>query len=184
MNGMDNAPLFDSAASAVKFALRYSAMAAYPQGALSHAVQRTAIGRGKGLVGMSGAAQAGMVQAALARLSGDQLAVLQLRFGRVEVDCPECRQPVPVKAWREAAAVVGRWPELADLPGPIRSELIDSQVVGRRLDLSEDDCSDGPSLRTLQRLAREVRRRMTELENAALETLEAGLQQSGLVMPT
>lgn len=76
MNGND--AIFDSTRSAVVFALGFSTQQ-YGATPLSK-LQRNRIGSGKGLVGMDGAGQAGMVLAQIARLGQTDRAVIVARF--------------------------------------------------------------------------------------------------------
>lgn len=82
-------PLFRSAHAALVFALNYS-MQQYDRPLMNRVAAGPAKGEGKGLSGLDGAAQAGMIRAELARLAPLHQAVLVASIAPQQVPC-ECR---------------------------------------------------------------------------------------------
>lgn len=102
-NGMEER-LFDSSHDALRFAFNFSGQQ-YQASAMNKAMT-PAIGSGKGLVGVDGAAQAGMIRAELGSLPELHRNVLTARAAPRELPC-ECRRPCcngkrPNPEWAEA----------------------------------------------------------------------------------
>lgn len=111
---MNDEARFRSAHDVVLFALRRrNSLQSTP---MSRLVPGATLGRGSGLHGYAGAAQAGMIRRLIGELPAGQAAALTVRFGVVDAPCPECGIEGPDAEWRAAAAVVATWPELAGLP--------------------------------------------------------------------
>jgi hypothetical protein len=79
--------LFSNWRDAVVFGLNYSS-AQYGEAALAKAVKRG--GSGKGLFGVDGAAQAGMILAAIERLGDTEASAIVARFAVRTEPCPCC----------------------------------------------------------------------------------------------
>ena len=86
----ETAPLFESAYSALVFALNFSGQA-YDR-PLMNRLAAPAIGTGKGLAGLDGAAQAGFIRAEVAALGRIAEAIITARFAPRSVTC-SCRAP-------------------------------------------------------------------------------------------
>jgi hypothetical protein len=95
-----NEAVFDSTRSAVVFAFNFS-MQQYGESLLAK-MQRSRAGSGKGLVGLDGAGQAGMVLAQIERLSPTERAAIVARFSPRCEPCPCCGGEKPIAVWREA----------------------------------------------------------------------------------
>lgn len=97
-------PLFKSAHQALVFAFNYAGQQSpkTPMMSLIRNLGDAPIGNGKGLVGLDGAGQAGMILAAVCRLPDDQHNVIVARYGHVLHECPCCEQDAPSDEWRAA----------------------------------------------------------------------------------
>lgn len=100
-------PLFESTRNAIRFAFGYSTEQ-YGEGVLGK-LQRRDAGSGKGLVGMDGAGQAGMVLAEVWRLKPLERAALVARFATRRDTCPCCGGDQPTAIWREAIEQLADW---------------------------------------------------------------------------
>lgn len=83
--------LFTSADSALRFAFSYS-MQQYSPTPMARAMRGGNVGTGKGLVGVDGAGQAGMVRSELKEFSDLHLATLIAQFAPAELPC-DCTAP-------------------------------------------------------------------------------------------
>lgn len=81
--------VFKSAHEALVFAFNYAGQQS-PRTPMTRMMQGGALGSGRGLVGIDGAAQAGMVLAAVERLPKEQAQVITVRYGDVRHECPCC----------------------------------------------------------------------------------------------
>lgn len=99
MNG-DEA-VFDSMGSALRFAFGFN-LQQYGESPLAKMQQRGRLGSGKGLIGMDGAGQAGMVLAQIDRLSKTERAAIVARFSPRSAPCPCCGGEKPVSIWQGA----------------------------------------------------------------------------------
>jgi len=99
MNG-DEA-VFDSMGSALRFAFGFN-LQQYGESPLAKMQQRGRLGSGKGLIGMDGAWQAGMVLAQIDRLGPTDRADIIARFAPRFEPCPCCGGERPIAIWREA----------------------------------------------------------------------------------
>jgi hypothetical protein len=98
-------PIFPSAHAALAFAFGYSPDQ-YAPSVMAKLIQGGVLGNGKGLVGMDGAGQAGMILAEVHELGPAAENFLAARFAPHTVDCP-CRR----------ACCTGRKPALAFVDG-------------------------------------------------------------------
>lgn len=102
-------PLFDTPANAIMFALRFSSQQ-YAETPMSKLMKRS--GRrssGKGLVGIDGAGQAGMILAKLDELGELERACIIARYTDREAQCPCCRQEVASEEYRAAITTLADW---------------------------------------------------------------------------
>ncbi len=175
----DDAP-FKSAHSALIFAFNYAGQQS-PKTPLTTLLRGPGIGRGVGLSGLDGAAQAGMILRALDSLPKDQRWVLTVRFGDLRSECPCCGQPAPSDDWREAIAGLAGCVELEGLPRIVRFAAIERAVCRRKWDSKQLSQDYGLSLRTLQEQVRRLKARLGRAENAGLGTLDEWLRKGGAV---
>lgn len=104
--------LFDSAAAALAFAFNYSSQQ-YAETPMGKLLKGQAIGNGKGLGGLDGAAQAAFVQAEVNRLAPMQRACIVARYAPKSEPC-DCGRPCCIGhkvgiAYREALASIRDW---------------------------------------------------------------------------
>lgn len=176
-----SAPIFDSAHAAVTFAMRYSARGMSPTTPMTQLLPGKRLGRGTGLHGYAGAAQAGMVLRLIGTLPIDQAAVLRLRFGYNEVECRECGTMSPDAAWLAAAQHVAGWPELAGVPPQALRAAVATAAGLQRLPSTSSNAEAQMSDRTLRERVKATRDRIAALELAAMAAIDARLTESGTV---
>lgn len=99
--------LFDSVDSALRFAFSYSTQQ-YSPTPMARAMRGGNVGTGKGLVGVDGAGQAGMVRRQIKEFSDLHRAVLIAQFAPAELPCdctaPCCSRKRTNREWAEAIA--------------------------------------------------------------------------------
>lgn len=181
MMSTQDSPIFDSAHAAVTFAMRYSARGMSPNTPLGQLLPGKRLGRGTGLHGYAGAAQAGMVLRLIGTLPMDQAAVLRLRFGYNEVECGECGTTGPDAAWLTAAQHVAGWQELAGVPAQALRAAVATAAGLQRLPTTSADAEAQMSSRTLRERVKATRARMAVLELAAMAALEERLTERGTI---
>jgi hypothetical protein len=164
--------LFRSAHEALTFAFRF-AHDQSPRTPMTTLLQGGRIGSGKGLVGVDGAGQAGMVLSALKHLNDEQRNVIMVRYGDLRRECSCCGQMAPTPDWRIAVDALSHCDELRGLPRAIRHAAIE-KIVCRRRDIrmqryaSEYDLS----ARTLRHRVSECKGRLAKVENSAVAWLD------------
>jgi hypothetical protein len=169
--------LFSSAHEALVFAFRY-AHDQSPRTPMTSLMQGGPIGSGKGLTGVDGAAQAGMILAALPRvLTAEQRNVVTVRYGDVRHDCPCCRQPAPTSDWAAALDALSHCEELGDLPRAIRHAAVERIVCRRnRHSMAHWANAYDMSERTLRERSAKAKLRLAKVEAAALAEVYAHLE--------
>ena len=176
------APLFHSAHEALIFAYRYSRQQ-YPRTPMTRMLQGgEAIGSGKGLSGLDGAAQAGMILAAVDRLPREQANVIRVRYGDIREDCPCCGQPAPSIEWQDAVDALSHCVELEGVPRRVRHAAIERVLCRRKWDANRLSAEYGLSERTLYRQAGELRKRLKKVESTAMARLDEFFTDSGAVV--
>lgn len=173
--------VFGSAHEALVFAYNYAGQQSprTPMTKLMHG--GAALGRGRGLVGLDGAAQAGMVLAAVARLPKEQAQVIMVRYGDVRQECPCCGQPAPPQAWVDAVDALSHCAELEGVPRRVRHAVVERAVCRRKWDAARLSIEYGLSERTLRHSCLQLKRRLGKLENTALAKLDERFTETGLV---
>ncbi|WP_175796574.1 hypothetical protein [Burkholderia anthina] len=116
--------IFRNAREAIVFALNFSG-AQYSTSSLGNLAQAGAIGSGRGLSGLEGAAQAGMVKRRLAELDAHLLAALIARCSPLKVKDPSGEAFTDGEAWAQAVS------EMATYLGSLRDFDSASDVVMR-----------------------------------------------------
>ena len=163
-------PLFDSAWSALAFAFRYSTQQYQPTPMAR--LMRGNIGGGKGLVGLDGAAQAGLIRGLVERLPEFERAAITARF-----------------SWKSAegygAKLLLIGPATASLGTGVHSRRMVDHLVqkfyGERVYLKELAELVGMHANTMTDRWRCIRKALTELEHRAIDRAEAEFQVAGLV---
>lgn len=163
-------PLFGSAWSALAFAFRYSTQQYQPTPMAR--LMRGSIGSGKGLVGLDGAAQAGLIRAIVDKLPEFERCAIVARFALDQ------RESLGAKL-----VLVG--PATASLgTGVHNRRMVDNLVqrfYGRRCHLKDIAETYGVHANTMTERWACVKRQLTSLEHRAIDRAEAAFQQAGLV---
>lgn len=163
-------PLFDSAYSALAFAFRFSTQQYQPTPMAR--LMRGSLGSGKGLAGLDGAAQAGLIRGMVEKLQEFERAAIIARF-----------------SWKSAegygAKIVLMGPALASLGTGVHSRRMVDHLVqkfyGERVYLKELAELVGMHANTMTDRWRCIRKALTELEHRAIDRAEAEFQVAGLV---
>lgn len=173
-------PVFKSAHEALIFAFNYAGQQS-PRTPMTRLMQGPSLGRGRGLVGLDGAAQAGMVLAAVERLPKEQAHVITVRYGDVRHECPCCGQPAPPQGWVDAVDALSHCVELEGVPRRVRHAVIERAVCRRKWDAARLSLEYGLSERTLRHSCLQLKRRLAKAENAAIAYLDDYFAERGLV---
>lgn len=163
--------LFRNAHEALVFAFRYSHDQS-PRTPMTGLMQGGKIGSGKGLIGVDGAGQAGMILAGLKHLTAEQRNVVTVRYGEIHAECHCCGSLVPTREWRDAVDALSHCPELGDLPRVVRLAAVEKALCRRRISLALYASQYSVSERTVRERAAKVKDRLSKVENAALAWLQ------------
>lgn len=173
-------PLFGSAHQALSFAYTFAATQHGTAGAAERQIALQAReryerhpGSGRGLRGLDGAAQAGMILSAVRRLRAVDQAVLGAMFDRLE---PARRRASTLVVATAIAAETGQAADwvlfcVARLQAP----------RAMRPPLPTADRAGVQSMRTVYRRAAEVRAVLDRMQRAAMDQIEEQLQAAGVV---
>src|SRR5574340_220522 len=105
----DSDALFPSTHNALRFAFEFNPEQ-YGEGTLAGLLKRAAgIGSGKGLVGLDGAAQAGMILAEVWRLPALERHAIIARYGQRRTECRCCGSPGMSEEWKLAVEGIAAW---------------------------------------------------------------------------
>lgn len=171
--------VFDSTHSALMFAFRFSSEQ-YGESVLGR-LQGRGCGSGKGLVGMDGAGQAGMVLAELGRLEAIEMAALVARYAQRCEPCPCCGSARPTKLWSEAVAVLASWCVPAVVSNlRVRRELI-GKFFGHRVEFTDLAQRHGMNRKTVAEHHALICRRLKELEARVQVSADDALKAVGMV---
>lgn len=167
---VDPEPLFDSTYAALAFAYRYSTQQYQPTPMAR--LMRGSIGSGKGLHGLDGAAQAGIIRAEVERLRMYERFAVIARFA---IDDKE-RCLAMLALICPATAALGT--------GVHNRRLVDALVqrhYGKRVHLKDLAEMVGIHPNTMTDRWRSIRRVLTEIEHRGMDMVEARLKEAGLV---
>lgn len=163
-------PLFNSAWDALAFAFRYSTQQYSPTPMAR--LMRGSIGSGKGLVGLEGAAQAGLIRAIVETLPEFERCVITARFAL------DNRESL-------AAKIILIQPATASLgTGVHNRRMVDNLVqrfFGQRCHLKDIAETYGVHPNTMTERWACIKRMLTSLEHRAIDRAEIALQDAGLV---
>ena len=162
--------LFDSTYAALAFAYRYSTQQYQPTPMAR--LMRGSLGKGKGLHGIDGAAQAGMIRAEVGKIREPERCAIVARFA---VDGAECIA-AKLQLIRPATASLGT--------GVHNRRMVDNLVqryFGQRVHLKDLAEMVGIHPNTMTDRWRSIRRVLSEIEDRGMDMAEARLQQAGLV---
>jgi hypothetical protein len=178
---MQNEPLFTAAHDALIYAYNYAGQQS-PKSPIAGLVHRGGLGKGRGLHGIDGAAQAGIILAATAKLAMPQQHVLRVRFGRHQQPCPHCQVMGPCAEWVEAVDALSRSAELAGVHRAARHLLVEKAVCGLRgTSIATIAANYQLVERTLHKQMQTFRRKMEKLEVEAMNAADNLLRDRGVV---
>lgn len=163
-------PLFDSTWAALAFAFRYSTQQYQPTPMAR--LMRGSIGSGKGLHGLDGAAQAGIIRAQVQELREFERCAVIARFALADLEKIEAMMIlVP-----PAAAALGT--------GVHNRRMVDNLVqryFGQRCNLKDLASTHDVHPDTMTQRWACIKRLLTELERRGIDQVEIRLQAAGLV---
>lgn len=183
--------IFYSAHESVVFALNYceqqSAMSP-----MAKLVQQGSYGSGRGLVGLDGAGQAGMVMAEIEKLSRQNYymavaLIARCTHDRIRCNCgqPCCSRWRPNPLWREAVNQLGDY-VLTHLSANVSSRVLRLTVVGKHfgrkvsIEHIAEDC--GVHRNTAGQQANSIRKALKDLEGRAWEIYTNALIDAGMLI--
>ncbi len=174
-------PLFRSAHHALIFAFNYAGQQS-PRTPMTGLLHRGGIGSGKGLHGIDGAAQAGIILAEYAKLEKPHQHILRVRFGKNIQECACCGHNAPCMEWTEAVDALSRYAELDGVHRGARHLIVEKVVCGLR-GVSVAAIAGEYRLieRTLQQQTQGLRRKLERLESAAMTAIDELLRDAGIV---
>lgn len=137
------APLFESAHGALVFAFNFSGQC-YDRPMMNR-LASPAVGSGKGLVGLDGAAQAGMIRAEVQTLGRLAEAIIIARIAPRSVPC-HCRSACcaghrPDKEWTDAISVLADYVRTTALAGCTSNGMLRREYVVRYFTRKDDRIS-------------------------------------------
>ena len=136
-------PLFESAHGALVFAFNFSGQC-YDRPMMNR-LASPAIGSGKGLVGLDGAAQAGMIRAEVQAMGKLAEAILIARIAPRSMPC-HCRQACcsgkkPNKEWTDAISILADYVRTTALAGCTSNGMLRREYVVRYFTRKDDRIS-------------------------------------------
>ncbi len=163
------------------FAFNYCAQQGAKSG-MALALQRCdgGIGTGKGLSGLDGAAQAGMILAAVTRLQERERNLIIATFGEVRTEC-HCGEMCAPKSWHEAIDALSHCPELDGAPRKARHAIICLALSRNSESAVAMARKHGLSERTVQDKAHKLKKRLLKERGAAFAQLERYFTAAGVV---
>ncbi|CAJ0781882.1 DNA-binding protein [Ralstonia chuxiongensis] len=183
---------FRTPKEALFFALNFGKQAHHPLSALSRLMRDQPLGKGVGLVGLDGAAQAGFIMAHLARLDqqnhyGACALVARCTHPRRACDCgqPCCSKSRPSEVWCEAVAELDAF-ACQQLGTGLSNRRLRRSIVEKHfgLDVSVEkiahDC--GIHRATASRHAGAIRKGLRELEARAWEAWDISIAEAGMLL--
>lgn len=168
--------LFTSTHSALAFAFNYSERQGMP-----NLLQRLADKDrepGKGLTGLDGAGQAGMIKREVSELPTLQRAVIVAKFARPK-PCPHCQSLVDASERKEAIEALAQHVQgvlVGDLPNLVLRRQLVRKHFGDRIGMAELAKKCGVHQNTASNHGRKVKRVLAQLEREALQALDECLK--------
>ncbi|WP_284281145.1 hypothetical protein [Limnobacter litoralis] len=177
----DSEFLFDCTDHALRFAFQYSSQQSPSSPMLRAMVGPT--GTGKGLSGLDGAGQAGMILDVVNRMSREERDVITARFGQVTHECPCCHQQTSTQDWRSAVSNLSMCDELHDLARDVRIAIVQKVLCRRAVEVAGLGSQYGMNERTLRNRIKKFRDRIFKVERRALCQLDSFFAATGLIPP-
>jgi hypothetical protein len=177
--------LFTSAHDALTFAFRFSHQAS-PKTPMSTLLSGLGIGSGKGLVGIDGAAQSGLILSAVGHLPVDQKQVLTVRYGDVPIECSCCGAEGRSKEWMAAVDDLShRIDTIRDLHQRDRRAIVVKVLCRRRGEILRRVAAEyGVAERTMKRRYRDAKDVLSKIEIRAVGTMQSWLEGEPIDIPT
>lgn len=180
-------PLFKSAHEALIFAHNFSNQQ-FAKTAMGKLMQSAGGTRhsGKGLGGLDGAAQAGMILARVVKLPKHEQQCIHARYGQAMAPCGDCGQDMPTQAWKEAVEGLTFW-VVTSLTGITHLHLrraMTAKYFGGKVDMKAMAIRCGVHQSTMSRQYSIVAKTLRSLENKVMAEIERELQESGMVGQT
>lgn len=180
-------PLFSSTHAALVFAFNFSHQA-YDRPVMN----RMADGpkrSGKGLVGLDGAGQAGMIRAAVDALGREEAMVITARFAprRDECECtrPCCSGYVPGREWRAAVDHLTEYVLRMALAGTVSHYRLRNGIVRRVFgeDVKLVDIAEvaGVNRDTVAEHAKRIAKHLSGIEGRAMKAIDEKLYLDGII---
>lgn len=174
-------PVFRNLTEALLFAFRYSS-GKFPESMLSKLYASPGLGTGKELVGLDGAAQAGMILATVERLDATQRAAIIARFAPRFEECRCCGGDKPRREWDEAINRLAAWA----IPSGVSHMRVRRMLVGKHFGVRGVEYTAiadqyGLSRKKVAETFREVTKRLSSAEMLAQDALEDEFKKKGLV---
>lgn len=173
--------VFETTRSAIVFAFHFSPDQ-YGEGVLGKLASRQRRSS-KGLVGMDGAGQAGMVLAAIWRLGEVERAAIVARFAVRQEPCPCCGGQRPAPLWREAIDLLADW----CVPAGVSNVRCRRDLVARHFGVPGCEFARladryGMNRKTIAEQSRAIATRLEEVEALAQLMVDEAFKASGMVM--
>lgn len=180
--------IMKSATEAMVFALNFSDQQ-YALSPMAMFLKRGFAGSGRGLIGLDGAGQAGMIWAEITQLDYYQALSLIARCTqkkmRCRCDAPCCSGWRPNVLWREATSQLCDH-ALAAVSGHISNRQLrlasTEKVFGEKVTLEDIADTVGVSRTTAQRQHAKIKDFLRTLEHRGWETLTAALEEKGMLI--
>ena len=166
--------LFNSTHAALTYAFNYAGQQS-PKTPLMSLIKNPGdgqLGTGKGLMGLDGAAQAGMILAEVCRLSDEQHNVIVARYGRVMHECKCCGQDAPSDEWRAAIDALSHCDELEGVHKKVRLIIVERALCGGKLESDKLAREYGHCKTVLYKQLNLVRERFRKIERLAINELD------------
>lgn len=174
------APIFRSTHDALVFAFNFS-HEQYSTPAAAKLMSASQIGAGKGLVGVDGAGQAGMILAAVWRLPALERHAIIARYGQQPVNCPCCGAERRSEQWQLAVEGLAAWAVPAGISKMrVRRDLLKLFFL-RKGTLKEIATRGGEDRRKLGEQYAVIAKRLQQVEAKAQASMDDALRASGMV---
>lgn len=163
-------PLFRSTHDALVFAFNHGQQS--PRTPMTSLMRTAQMGTGKGLSGLDGAAQAGMILAEVCRLPDDQHNVIVARYGHVLHVCSHCEQDAPSEEWRSAIDALSHCVELDGVHRKVRRMMVERAICGGKLDIDLICKRYSLARSTTFKQLSTIKTKLRKIERAALSNLD------------
>lgn len=175
-------PLFNSTHEALLFAYNYSYQQS-PKSTMTALMARkdeengAVRTEGRGLSGVDGAAQAGMVLAQVERLPASQRNYIVAKYGDATHECLCCGEDAHTREWKAAIDALSGCIELDGLPKKVKLSLIRKAICGSKFDQGKMVDKYDLSERTVYRKTADVQARMDKIRKDAYKMLNDAFYQ-------